>query len=327
MVLADRLAQYRTPFVVQSTESGAITHLHSAAECAREIRECPVRFVMSDDLTRLCTALAYSKGVRTLDCADLLHVPAEHVWVEWCQAPWERELASYGFTAGHPPVDGAARRGALIRSSKDGRRGSLRTFWSSGDEEVMAGCMEAYFDLDTPAGEEPQPPDHFATGFTVADRGASAEHVLARCFRFRYDPTWASYYAQAQLGAQEKQALSRHALGTIAIDIPMLLLFFLLLATRTGLPKREETFERLNRVRLSKGNAPLLAHIEVKCPLLPDHSAAQPSGATSGCRSRRLHHVRGHLFRRGGQLFWRVPHLRGDARAGSVHTRTVTWTF
>jgi hypothetical protein len=31
--------------------------------------------------------------------------------------------------------------------------------------------------------------------------------------------------------------------------------------------------------------------------------------------------------RRGAELFWRVPHLRGDARLGAVRTRTVTWTF
>jgi hypothetical protein len=37
--------------------------------------------------------------------------------------------------------------------------------------------------------------------------------------------------------------------------------------------------------------------------------------------------VRGHLVRRGAELFWRVPHLRGNARFGAVRTRTVTWTF
>jgi hypothetical protein len=31
--------------------------------------------------------------------------------------------------------------------------------------------------------------------------------------------------------------------------------------------------------------------------------------------------------RRGSQLFWRVPHLRGSCRAGVVRTRTVTWTI
>jgi hypothetical protein len=37
--------------------------------------------------------------------------------------------------------------------------------------------------------------------------------------------------------------------------------------------------------------------------------------------------VRGHLVRRGSELFWRVPHLRGNVRAGIVRSRTVTWTI
>jgi hypothetical protein len=37
--------------------------------------------------------------------------------------------------------------------------------------------------------------------------------------------------------------------------------------------------------------------------------------------------VRGHLVRRGNQLFWRIPHLRGSARSGIIRARTVTWTF
>ena len=32
-------------------------------------------------------------------------------------------------------------------------------------------------------------------------------------------------------------------------------------------------------------------------------------------------------MRRGSKLFWRVPHLRGNARTGSIVTRTVTWQF
>jgi hypothetical protein len=45
-----------------------------------------------------------------------------------------------------------------------------------------------------------------------------------------------------------------------------------------------------------------------------------------GRRGRRLHHVRGHLMRRGNKIFWRIPHLRGTSRAGTIRTRTVTWT-
>jgi hypothetical protein len=52
-------------------------------------------------------------------------------------------------------------------------------------------------------------------------------------------------------------------------------------------------------------------------------------GRSSGIRRRasRLHLVRGHLVRRGSQIFWRVPHLRGSARSGEIHTRTVTWVI
>jgi hypothetical protein len=65
----------------------------------------------------------------------------------------------------------------------------------------------------------------------------------------------------------------------------------------------------------------------VRAPLLPEYRGAG-AGGEHGCRrSPRLHHVRGHLVRRGSRLFWRVPHLRGSARAGRVCTRTVTWTF
>jgi hypothetical protein len=328
MLLADRIAQCHTPFRVQSHATGTVVRLHGAAECAHEIRACPSRFVLTDELTRLCTALAYSRGARTLDCADLLHVPAERVWVEWCQAPWERELAQYRFAVPATAAAGGARRGALIHASRDGRRGLLRTFWSNGDADVMAASMEAYFDLDTAAGDDPEPPHGVAAeGIQVFDGGTSGQDVMARCFRFRYEPSWAAYYAQAQLAGRATELLRRHVLGTIAIDIPVLLLFFLLLATRSGLPRREQRLERLNRARLRRGRPPLLEHIEVSCPLLSARSSDAPAGTAPARRAPRLHHVRGHLFRRGSELFWRVPHLRGCARSGQVRTRTVSWTF
>src|SRR5271156_1635970 len=108
MRLVDLVAQCRTPFVVESAADGVVTQLNGAAEFAAEITKCPTRYVLSDDLTRLCTALAYSKGARTLACADLLRVPAESVWVEWCEAAWQKELGVYGFAPAdtQPPQSG-----------------------------------------------------------------------------------------------------------------------------------------------------------------------------------------------------------------------------
>jgi hypothetical protein len=156
---------------------------------------------------------------------------------------------------------------------------------------------------------------------------AAGGDILSRCFRFRYERSWARYYGEAALDPHESEALWRHALGTIAVDIPLALAFLLLLATRSGLPQQRQTFERLNRSRLKSGKAPLLDHIDVRAPLFPEFRSTGAEDSESGRRSPRLHHVRGHLVRRGSQLFWRVPHLRGSARQGSVRTRTVTWTF
>ena len=329
MKLADRIAQCRAPFVVTCGPIGHTRALNNAAECAHAVRSTPIRFVLSDDLTRLCTALAYSKGARTLACADLIRTPAEAVWIEWSCRPWQHELSLHAIRVEDPARSPGHRRGALLQGSKDGRRGTLRTFWSGEAEgDVLASSIEAYFDLDTPEGEEPEPPaGRTASTFRVFDPEYGAADIFRRCFRFHYEPSWREYYRRADLSPDQRAALWRHALGTIVLDIPVLLAFFLLLGTRGGLPQSPQPFERLNRSRLKEGKAPLLAHVDVRAPLLSDYRAREGADPAYGRRGPRLHHVRGHLVRRGGELFWRVPHLRGDARLGAVRTRTVTWTF
>jgi hypothetical protein len=125
----------------------------------------------------------------------------------------------------------------------------------------------------------------------------------------------------------ESEAVRWHSLGTIAINIPVLLAFMLLLASRAGLPRRPQTFERLNRSRRKAAKAPLLDHIEMRAPVLPEYLGCAGAERHHARRGPRLHHVRGHLVRRGNQLFWRIPHLRGSARSGIIRARTVTWTF
>jgi hypothetical protein len=329
MMLADRVVQSHRALTVADPATGRDLRLNGAEACAAELAACPLRFALSDDLTRLCADLAYSKGARNLACADLLHVPAQSLWVEWCHAPWQGALEHYGFHTppGNPQSGG--RRGALIRCSPAGRCGVVRTFWTVGSgPEVLASSMEAYFDLDALEGEEPELPDaELGAGLRVCDGDCGGEDVLARCFRFRYERTWSRYYGNAALSELGHAAVTRHVLGTIALDIPLLLAFLLLLASRTSLPRRPQSFERLNRARRRSGQRPLLDHIEVRSPVLPEYLACQAPDGHGSRRSPRLHHVRGHLMRRGTQLFWRVPHLRGSARSGAVRTRTVTWTF
>lgn len=328
MNLIDAVTQCDTPFIAQDCTSGALTALNNTADCAAFIARCPARYVLSDDLTRLCADLAYSKGAGTVACADLLHVPAESLWVEWCNGPWNHALQRYGFPLIPAGAQWVGRRGAWIRSSSDGRRGLVRTFWNAPAGDVLASSVEAYFDFDTPAGVAPQAFDgEEGQAGIVFDGERSPDDILGRCFRFRYEHSWSQYYAAAGLAGETSVALWRHAVGTIAMDVPMLLTFFLLLATRTGLPQRLTTFARLNRQRLQRGKRPLMEHIEVHAPLLQEYRDTRRGEPDTTRMSPRLHHVRGHLVRRGSQIFWRVPHLRGSARAGVVRNRTVTWTF
>jgi hypothetical protein len=329
MRLADRIAQCRTPLVVQNTTDGSVTQLNNAAAFAKDIEGCATRYVLSDELTRLCTALAYSKGARKLACTDLLHVPAERIWIEWTEAPWRNELARYGFKGASVAVS-SGRRGIFIQSNREGRRGLMRTFWASGesDLEVRSSSMEAYFDFDTQEGADPATFDrHRRPTFCVSDGALGKADVLRRCFRFWFERSWQEYYDGGRLTAVQSAALSHHALGSIAIDIPVVLAFFLLLATRPNLPRRPLMLERLNRARSKSGKARLLDQIEVFSPLLPEYRPSDDSSSCVSRRASRLHHVRGHLVRRGSQIFWRVPHLRGRARSGVIHTRTVTWTI
>jgi hypothetical protein len=329
MRLADRISQCHTPFVVTNRKNGTVTHLNNAAEYAKDINNCATRYVLTDELTRLCTALAFSKGANTLSCADLLRIPAERVWVEWTEAPWRNELAQYGFNSpGHSACSG--RRGVFIRSTPQGRQGLLRTFWASGESEldVLSSSMEAYFDFDTQEGEEPAAIDGQKQPlFGVSDNAAGKADILQRCFRFRFERSWQDYYDEAWLTSIQAAAVSHHALGAIAIDIPMVSAFFLLLATRPALPRRPLMLERLNRVRSKAGKARLLDQIEVFAPILPEYRHVTGEASRTTRRASRLHHVRGHLVRRGSQIFWRVPHLRGRARCGVIGTRTVTWTI
>jgi hypothetical protein len=325
MKLVDRLAQCHAPYIVRDNDSGILSHLNGAAEFSGRVAQCPIRYVLSDELTRLCTALAYSKGSRTVACADLLHVPAETVWVEWCEAPWRAELEQYGFGTDAADTGRAGRRGAFIQSSTDGRRGLVRTFWSDKEIEtdVLASSMEAYFDFDTPAGEDPHPMDDDYRPTVAVSDGESGD-LLRQCLRFRYERTWDVYYRQ-RYSAASKHSIARHALGTIAPDIPVLLAFLLLLGIRSGVSHRPQSFARLNRARARAGKMPLLDHVEVHSPVMAPSHYNSGGGDSMGRRARRLHHVRGHLVRRGNKIFWRIPHLRGSSRAGSIRTRTVTW--
>jgi hypothetical protein len=323
MRLLDLIAQGRSARV--RADDGR--ELPGADRFSEVIRGCPLRYVLSDELARCATQLAYAEGDRLSSCLDLIHVPAHSLWVEWPDGPQREALQAI------PALEvknGTPSRhsGALITASSNCRAGQIRTFWSTPDEQAYLSPVITSFDFD-------RPPEVLTTTSPAIWRGDTAlqldgepaiEELLVH-LRCRFDDEWAAYY-HARCHTEELRArVLRSCLGVCAFDGPMLMAFFLLLGARDLLPRQEICRQRINRVRSRTGKPPLLEHIEVSAPIdkPPTHGQA-PTGISSRS-SPRLHHVRGHIARRGAAVFWRSPHLRGSARLGQVRSRTVVLTF
>ena len=291
---------------------------------ADAVRTCPLRLVLADDLTQYTTQLAYAEGERLSGCLDLIHVPSQQLWLEWLEATREstlRAIPAYAST----PCSSVRRTGVLIATDPAGRAGTMRTFWSTQNEQVYSAALLTDFDLDRvirPALDIGAVFSGAACGVVMPVEAVVDELLSHVCFRL--DPAWANYYRAAGLTeSQQSQVLSK-VLGTVAFDMPMILALFLLFAAKGGLQRRAADLERLNHARCRSGKRALLEHIEVRAPIAASHPCSG-SLAANGNRRRgpRLHHVRGHIVRRGDKVFWRLPHLRGSVRLGVVRSRTV----
>ena len=320
MRLLDLISQAR--YAAVHTNDG--TGLPCAEPFQRIVCDCPMRYVLSDELTICATQLAYAEGDRLSGCLDLIHAPGRRVWVEWPDVPRQQALnelpglkQKWGPTARHA--------GALVCASADCRSGTIRTFWSANDELAFLSPIITTFDLDGCPAPTPDAVPEWDT--FVQTNSEPALNELLSHLRFRFDSRWSRYYASRCATAASRAEILRRNLATCAFDGPMLMAFFLLLGARTLLPRREVSHERLNRARRRLGKPALLEHIEVHAPL----QAMAPSNGTPETgptrASPRLHHVRGHIVRRGPTVFWRSPHLRGSTRRGQIRSRTVLMSF
>src|ERR1700684_3436906 len=79
MRLLDLIAQGRTELI--RIDGGA--SLPGAERFKDAVRHCPIRYVLTDDLARCATQMAFSEGDRLTSCLDLIRVPAQSLLIEW----------------------------------------------------------------------------------------------------------------------------------------------------------------------------------------------------------------------------------------------------
>ncbi len=300
-----------------------------AYQFADAVRTCPLRLVLADDLTHCTTQLAYAEGERLSGCLDLIHVPSQQLWLEWLEATRQSTLLEEIPVCASTSCSNIRRTGVLIASDPAGRAGTMRTFWSTQHDQVYSAALLTDFDLDRvirPALDIDAVFSGAAVGVVMPGEAALDELLSHVCFRL--DPAWAHYYRAADLTKSQQMRILRDVLGSTAFDMPMLLALFLLFAAKDGLQRRATDLERLNHARRRSGKCALLEHIEVRAPIAMGYQRpASVAADDNRRRGPRLHHVRGHIARRGDKVFWRVPHLRGNARLGVVRSRTVQLSF
>jgi hypothetical protein len=333
MRLLDKIARCHAPLRLALDRGPEIIfEVSGPGRYASKVANCPLRFVLGDDLTRASAELAFADGVRLAGCLDLLRVPAPHMWVEWNYEVHQRVICETQSIAEYDMAASGRRVGVLLQGSPDGYRAVARTFWAdnAADEfsDVTMSPLETHIDL---RGESPEASDiagilegGFAAITDPADSGMASllDHV-----RFRLDASWAAYYRAVATDPGAQRHVVHASLAAVARDTPLILAFFLLLSAKDATRSTPVSRAALNRKRQAHGRPPLLDHIEVRASLDAVRESDEGGVELVGRQSPRLHHVRGHLVRRDNRVFWRVSHLRGSGSRGMVRSRTVCLSF
>lgn len=306
--------------------TGEIWHLPGPSEFAQRVAQCPLRYVLADELVRVCVELAYSEGDELSSCLDLVRFPAEQLWLEWNE-PVRRSALARALPDCAAATADCVRGGLWIAAESTGRAAVMRTFWLSRVEprEPVLAAGETIIDLDhAPACANEVAMLLEGAAVRVRDPVSPQLDELLCCAGFRLDPRWCRYYASVSSSDAARNLVITRTLAAVAFDVPWVLALFMLMQLHSGLTHRVVCTARLNAKRARLKRSALLEHIEVSCPLLRGVQPPPVAGPTTFRQGPRLHHVRGHLVRRDDAIFWRRPHWRGHLRIGSVRSRTVT---
>lgn len=299
--LFDLVAQANAPLCIETPGARVATVLFGAADLAAAVRAAPVRFVCDGSFVDLSSAIVGDLDLLSRSI-DLVRACSAELWLEWCDRAAGRKV------------------GLLVSASECGRSGEVQFCWSSfeSDEGVDVSPIVAQFDFADPDFGPGPAPDH-------VDLDLPPDHPmrsLLRHVRFRMRRDWLRYYVW-RVNARDLKALLQQVAGMVVPDMIQFCAAMLLLMA-DGLSQRRE----VRAIKASQGQwrdgAPMLDHTE----LIANWGAAFTGSAREAddgfaCK-RRLHPVRGHFVRWRDRLYWRRPHLRGDAAVGLIRSRTVS---
>jgi hypothetical protein len=325
MRLLDKIAQAAGPVLVAVPGMPHGWPLPGCNIMAQQLRRCPLRYVLQDDVTVQCTELAFEPDTILATSVEILRVPAPSMWIEFCDRMRQDALQERGLLCGQARSSSAQRIGLLVSSDKMGRKGNIQVCWDRFDENT-ADLSPFVVEFDFDDSTFSQPGNLTADGSVGVDvTGDSALEPLFKYVRFNLRPEWYRYYInRAQSDIHYRQVL-REAVLPLVEDVPLFATFCLLLMSQTAVAQRRTCLTRLNQARAKRGNAPLLDHIELSMNLGEAVSMDAQKGHTENLRSApRLHFVRGHLVRRGETIFWRTSHMRGRPALGSIRSRTLS---
>jgi hypothetical protein len=310
--------------VVVDNAMGARFRVKAAADFRQAIRATPHRYILDDTAARLCAELAVLDTQLLYKSFDILRLPAERFWIEWRERPRVEALESaQGDFAGPTAIANEARGGLLIETNPGGRSGLAWLF--TGDKD-RAEFFPLYLQFSTEGFLPPPRKEGFLSRFSLSNPAIpQLKPVLAHCL-LGVEASWADYCRKSTQSVDEANRYIESLADKVWFDWPFIAAFLLLYQTRSAFRARPSDLAQLNSARVKRGKIALLEHVEIGASLGGHGLGAAAASVTRDQAGKRLHHVRGHLVRRGDNLHWRSPHLRGDSALGVIVARTVRVT-
>ena len=326
MHLLDQVAQTNQAMVVERSGGRDIWRLPGTDVLAHDLEQCALRYVLHDDVTELCTELAFDDETIVGSSVELIRIPAPTLWIEFSGRAQNKVLSNLGRLEGDFELSPHQRIGLLVKSDASGRKGEFRVCWEneSGLGPDIAPFIVEYDFNDVSFSKS----CHATADGTMIAADVVGHDALVPLFehiRFRLNADWHRYYRQST-GSESLYREALHtALNPMHKDIPFLSMFCLLLTSQSAFQVSASDRSRLNRSRARRGRSPLLDHVELTMNLAAHEPEFEDSACSSADRSSpRLHFVRGHLVRRRNAIHWRTSHMRGKPAIGSIHSRTVS---